>query len=634
MTVGWGTLAYGLAAGAQLGLALVFLLNGARARRFDALMTSFAFYAFSMGLVAIVTARLHLSSSLSDYADWIRILGLGGLVSIVALVALIAVWTASIPRMVLVVFAVATAAIALLQLTLPNGLLVGEIDGLREVALLGDRFAVHEGSSSTWRPVLDMYLLFTFAVVVAAIVRGYRTGHRTHSMLMAATLAVTIGSSYYDSLVDFGIVATPYLAPFGTLAPAIAGAVFLAERSMRTERQLVEQTTSLEETVIERTAALIDANRRLEDQLARQRTSTRNLASLAERFELSNAMVAPNSTTIETSISALLETLGTMISASNVELRIDDDHVEGLLPRSTTWRRPTSEGARADADGDPTAIIEDIKVGTRSVGHLSADLTGNPVGAPDAAQYIGLAAEHLAGLIHRLDLVAQVADSAVEDERHRIAMELHDSVTQRMYSVSFLADAAIHEAGVASPELTALVERIRELVLSSLAELRVLLLELRPTSFDDVELHLLLEQLADNLMSAYDAEIIVDAASSPPMTTDIKTALYRISQEAISNACRHGHPDRIIVELAQDGDLVSLAIRDDGVGFGTTTAGNGAGLDNLRSRAGSIDAEIAITSSPGAGTSVVVRYARPAPPATSTGPSGSVGAVVTEGAPR
>ncbi|MFW2333740.1 sensor histidine kinase, partial [Ilumatobacter sp.] len=368
----------------------------------------------------------------------------------------------------------------------------------------------------------------------------------------------------------------------------------------------------------------------LEDQLARQRTSTRNLASLAERFELSNAMVAPNSTTIETSISALLEALGTMVAASNVELRIDDDHVEGLLPRSTTWRRPPSEGARADADGGPTAIIEDIKVGTRSVGHLSAD----PVGAPDAAQYLGLAAEHLAGLIHRLDLVAQVADSAVEDERHRIAMELHDSVTQRMYSVSFLADAAVHEAGEASPELAELVERIRELVLSSLAELRVLLLELRPTSFDDVELHLLLEQLADNLMSAYDAEIIVDAASSPPMTTEIKTALYRISQEAISNACRHGHPDRIIVELAQDGDLVSLAVRDDGVGFDTTSAGIGAGLDNLRSRAGSIDAEIAITSSPGAGTSVVVRYARPAPSARSTEPSDSVGAGVTEGAPR
>ncbi|MFW2332418.1 hypothetical protein, partial [Ilumatobacter sp.] len=223
MTVGWGTLAYGLAAGAQLGLALVFLLNGARARRFDALMTSLAFYAFSMGLVAIVTARLHVSSSLSDYADWIRILGLGSLVSIVALVALIAVWTASIPRMVLVVFAVATAVIAVLQLTLPNGLLVGEIDRLREVALLGDRFAVHEGSSSSWRPVLDVYLLFTFAVVVVAIVRGYRSGHRTNSMLMAATLAVTIGSSYYDSLVDFGIAATPYLAPFGALAPAIAG---------------------------------------------------------------------------------------------------------------------------------------------------------------------------------------------------------------------------------------------------------------------------------------------------------------------------------------------------------------------------------------------------------------------------
>jgi len=609
MTVGWGTLAYGIVAGAMLGLGLVFLLNGARTRRPDPLMASLGAFSSGLGVVALVIVRLHASTSVSDYATWVQIFGLVSLVTIVALFTLVAVWTASISRVVMVVFGVATAVIAILQLTLENGLLVGEIEQLRPVSLFGEEFVVHEGSQSPWRPVLDVYLLAVFAVVVVAIVRGYRLGLRTHSILMAATLAVMIAFSYYDGLVDFGVVGTTYLIPFGALGIAIAGAMYLAERSLRSEMQLIEQATILEETVMERTAALIEANRRLEEQLTRQRASTRNLTSLAERFELSNSMVDPNPTAIERSIASLLEGLGMMVSAIEIELELDEDHIEGLLPRSMMWRRPHGHGRVAShADATAIAVGEDISIGERSVGHLRANIAGDRVGDTDAAQYIGLAAEHLAGLIHRLDLVAQVADSAVEDERQRIAMELHDSVTQRMYSISFLADAAAHAAMDGSEELTELVERIRELVLSSLAELRVLLLELRPNAFDEVELHLLLEQLADHLMSAYDAEIVVSAPTAPSIATDVKTALYRISQEAISNACRHGHPHRVMAELLQEGDEITLVIRDDGVGFDPATAGSGSGLENLKARASSIGAEFDITSEPEMGTSVVVRH--------------------------
>ncbi len=602
--VGWGTIAYGVTAGVFFGVAVVFFLFGARRRGADQLMWPFGVYALASAISTIVTVRLHQSSTVEDYSTWFKVFGFANLAAIIATVMMVAAWTGQRSRWAGLAFGLATAVIGVLLAVLPNGLLAGDINGLREVTLFGERFVVHESTVSPWRWVLDVYLVTLFVFVVVAVVRGFRR-RRSYAAVVASVLFVAGVAGFYDSLVDVGAVETPYLTPFGMVATVLAGAVFLAERSARIDEQLQDQTVRLEETVIERTAALIAANHRLEAQLALQRRSTRSLASLTDEFERANAMVDPTSVTIDASLHALLSQLGSILPAATVELLLNESHFDELLPRSLSWQCADLTPDTPDTPGD--AVSESIVIGTTAIGELIARPLPAHDFTTDDAHYLALTAEHLAGLIHRLELVAVVADTAIETERQRIAIDLHDSVTQRMYSVSFLADAAAHQARLDPTDLAEPVERIRELVLTSLAELRALLLELSPQAFADNTLSALLAQLVESLASAYQVNIVIDSEAAPPMPTSVKAAMYRITQEVLSNACRHSHADNITVSLSHRDETAILVIHDNGTGFDPTAMTNGAGMHNVQARALAINADLDITSSPVDGTTVTLR---------------------------
>jgi signal transduction histidine kinase len=602
MMVGWGTIAYGTTAGVFFGVAVVFFLFSVRRRGVDPLMWSFGSFALVSAISTVVTVRLHQSSTVDEYSTWFKVFGFVNLAGLIAIVMLVIAWTRQWSRPVALAFGLATVVIGVLSAALPNGLLAGDIEGLRAVTLFGEPFVVHEATTSPWRPVLDVYLVTLFVFVVIAIVRGFRQ-RRSNTAVVAGVLLVSGAVNFYDSLVDLGAVETPYMAPFGMVATVLAGAAFLADRSARTDERLLDQTVRLEETVIERTAALFDTNRRLEDQLARQRRSTRSLASLTEEFGQANAMVDPTPTTIEASLRALLEQLGTILPAASIKLRLNEQHFDDLLPRSLSWQH---SGPPPDTTED-AAVSEPIAIGATAIGELIARPVPEHDFTADEVRYLALTAEHLAGLIHRFELVAMVAGTAIETERQRIAMDLHDSVTQRMYSVSFLADAAAHQARLDPTDLAESVDRIRELVLSSLADLRALLVELSPQAFAKNALPALLAQLVESLASAYDADIIIDAEAVPPMPTSIKTALYRITQEALSNACRHSHADQITVSLTHLDHTTTLVIHDNGTGFDPTVMTNGSGMHNIRTRAQQISADLDITSNPAIGTTIALR---------------------------
>lgn len=606
MTSGWGTLAYGLVAGLSAGVAAVFLLIGTQRRRLDRLMASFGLYSLAIAAGTVVTVRMHQSSTVVEYRTWFKLFGLTSLMTLAVLVVLFAAWTRQVSRRALIVFGVATVVVGVFSVVLPNGLLQGEIVGLRDVTLFGERFVVHEGTASRWRPVLDVYLLATAAYLVYALVSGFRSGRGAISAIMALALIIGAIVGAYDSGVDYGVFDTPYLTPFGYLGMAVVGVLFLADRDGRAHERLRDHTTRLEEKVIERTAALLESNRRLETQLVRQRRSTDGIAALTEEFERSNAMVDPTPDAIEVALDSLLAQLGSILSAARLRLRVDDGRLDGMLPPDLIWQRP---GAIDELDGDTeqSDVSEPIRVGGRTVGEVVVTGARDPSSGGDALQLLALTAEHLAGLIQRLILVGRMADTAVEAERRRIAMDLHDSVSQRMYAVSFLTDAAVHQAGVDPSRLDEPLRRIRELVLSSLAELRSLLVELRPQALDDATLPALIEQLADTVQATCDAEIVATTEPMVPLSPQVKTALYRISQEALGNACRHSGARRINVTLRQHAGTTILRVDDDGVGFDPDVRNGGSGLDNLRTRARFIGAEIEIASGRNGGTTIEVR---------------------------
>ena len=181
MSIGWGTILYGFAAGACAGIAFILLLIGAGRRRFDPLMVSFGAFALVAAGSALVTVRLHSASSVDDYNELFTLFGFANLITIVALFVLVAVWTAAVPRWAMFTWAFATALIGAQLVIVDDGLLTGEIDRLRTVTLVGEDFVVHVSTSTEWRPILDVYLIGSLALVGIALYRGYRADHRANA---------------------------------------------------------------------------------------------------------------------------------------------------------------------------------------------------------------------------------------------------------------------------------------------------------------------------------------------------------------------------------------------------------------------------------------------------------------------
>jgi len=619
MTTAYGTLAYGLAGGVVAMAAVYFGAIGTRgpAGPGRPFMFSFMLSSVIVALSAWNLVVMQTSSSVEEYSSQFQLFGLLGLAGITAIVALVATWTQAIPRWALIAFGLATIVVLAVQLVLPNGLLIDEITGLRDVDLFGERFVVQEGPRSPWRPLLDIYLLGTVVLIVAALIVRHRRGARADTVVIAVGLAVLLGFSGYDSLVDEGVVDTPYLSPFGGVFIAVAGAVLVSDRIARAERSLGTRAAELEQTVVERTAALVAANDDLAERLELENRTVRRLERLTSRFETSNQLSGPGSDLDETSevLGAVLATLGEVLDASRVEFRLDqsDGASESeVLPRRVEWCDDAT-GVNGTADpspvGVPSATTEAVVIEGRELGSIEIQpRAGAPFGV-DEHRYLRLTSEHLAGFVKRVELNELIAANAVDIERHRIARDLHDSVTQRLYSVAFLADAAQRQL-LTEPQLVAdTVGRIRSLLRTSLSELRVLLFELRPQSLDAARLPQLIEQLVDTVATGADVHVEADVQQIPALPREAKLGMYRLAQEALSNAVRHSGADSVTVSVSHDDGVTTLAVRDGGDGFEPQRVSGGHGLQNLRERASSIGADLAIDSRVGDGTDVVIRWA-------------------------
>ena len=202
-------------------------------------------------------------------------------------------------------------------------------------------------------------------------------------------------------------------------------------------------------------------------------------------------------------------------------------------------------------------------------------------------------------------------EKAVAEERGRLARELHDAVTQTLFSASLIADVLPRLWERNREEALRRLEELRQLNRGALAEMRTLLLELRPSALEKADLGGLLRQLADSIASRARLPILVEADEGCAVPAEAKLAFYRIAQEALNNAVKHAHPNRVAVRLTCATGAVELRITDDGKGFDpSSTAAEHHGLRIMRERAEAIDATLSIDSQPDKGTGVVVTWTR------------------------
>ena len=247
-------------------------------------------------------------------------------------------------------------------------------------------------------------------------------------------------------------------------------------------------------------------------------------------------------------------------------------------------------------------LIEDMeKVDLSRPGPLPVSIDG--IGETEEVERIELA---FLRMLRRLEAERRRAGSAAlraqEEERARIARDLHDEVNQSLTGVLLRLEAA-REA--APPELEPELAETRALANQAMRELLSLARQLRPSALDDLGLAAAIagqvEQLGRGDVNAgFAAE-----GDFSDLGVDAQLVVYRVAQEALNNATRHSGAERIEVHLrrAEDGG-VALQVADDGRGFAFDEAERGLGIGGMRERALLVGGELTIESRPGAGTTV------------------------------
>ncbi len=231
-----------------------------------------------------------------------------------------------------------------------------------------------------------------------------------------------------------------------------------------------------------------------------------------------------------------------------------------------------------------------------------------------------LFADQAALAIGNSKLRAKVEDLAVMSERNRLARDLHDAVTQTLFSASLIAEALPSTWEKDKGEGRKLLGDLRQLTRGALAEMRSLLMELRPRSVTDARLPDLLHQLAEATIGRTGMEVIVNATEAFRLPQDVHMGLYRIAQEALANIIKHSRAKKAELTLqeneipGQSSSLqkrinVILTIRDNGRGFVIEDVPmDHFGLRNMRERSQAISAQIEIVSAPKKGTSIRVEW--------------------------
>jgi len=241
----------------------------------------------------------------------------------------------------------------------------------------------------------------------------------------------------------------------------------------------------------------------------------------------------------------------------------------------------------AVADGDYTVTLP--VSGRDEVGRLEANFT-TMTGQLGSA----LAAER-----------QRATGDARAAERARIAREIHDTISQHLFALRMIT-AGMHRADPGNQQAHA-IERISE---EALRDMQVLLIELHPASLDSTGLAPALQEIC----AAYHDRlgVTVDSAlDDVTVPAPVEHALLRITQEACTNAVRHGNAPRLAVSMTRQDGHVELTVRDTGTGFDPAAPHPGSGLAHIRDRVAELGGTVDIDSAPGQGTALTVRVPMP-----------------------
>jgi signal transduction histidine kinase len=218
-------------------------------------------------------------------------------------------------------------------------------------------------------------------------------------------------------------------------------------------------------------------------------------------------------------------------------------------------------------------------------------------------------AAHAAIAIENARLYERSRELSTIEERKRLARELHDSVTQTLFSIGLTAEAAAELVEADPARAREQLGRLQDLTRTAMLEMRSLIFELRPAELETEGLAAALRKHVDVLRRLHKQEIQVDVTADRSLPPDVEKGLLRIAQEALGNALRHGGATHVELSLDVRDSRARLRVADDGCGFDpgeAATRSRRLGLTSMRERAEALGGSLEIDSKPGDGTTIEV----------------------------
>ena len=204
----------------------------------------------------------------------------------------------------------------------------------------------------------------------------------------------------------------------------------------------------------------------------------------------------------------------------------------------------------------------------------------------------------------------QIHQAAGQEERNRLARDLHDSIKQQIYAIQTSAAAAQARFGSDAAGARDAIEAVRGSAREAMVEMEAMLDQLRASPLESVGLVEAIKKQGEALQYRTGAQVSIDLARLGPandLPPGAAQSLFRIAQEALSNIARHARASQVNLSLLTDGGECVLEIRDNGSGFSPGSNSPGMGLNNMRARAIEHGGTVTIESNPGQGTRLMAR---------------------------
>jgi signal transduction histidine kinase len=298
----------------------------------------------------------------------------------------------------------------------------------------------------------------------------------------------------------------------------------------------------------------------------------------------------------------------TLLFNENRPIRIAD--VSGADPAAQSLRSLLGNQAAMMLTGVQSWMWIPIAVKGRVIGSVGVAHDKSDYFTEHHANLALTVANQAATTMVNADLYKHARELAALEERQRLAQNLHDAVNQSLFSAGLIAEVLPRLWERNPDEARSSLEDLRRLTRGALAEMRALLVELRPSTLTDSELGDLLRLLGNAFTGRTNIPVAVSLSGGGSLPAETQVAFYRICQEALNNIAKHAKASQVEIDLFREGGGLEMRIRDNGRGFVTSELAPSGhyGLGMMRERAEAVKAMLTLTSRLGHGTEITLRW--------------------------